>query len=119
MHDPRAVAAIVGALRQVHGDDTARLMPQDGMTLQALIDALLRAPLSDRDLALKSGEAKLLHRIVVKFSRNVAGRTPVGHDQQIASILFGLKQRQASRWKTRQIHPPGWKTRQIRSPSLA
>jgi hypothetical protein len=51
MHDPRAVAAIVGALRQVHGDGTARLMLQDGMTLEALIDALLRAPLSDRDSA--------------------------------------------------------------------
>ena len=51
MHDSRAVGAIVGALRQVHGDDTARLMLQDGMTLEALIDALLRAPLSDRDSA--------------------------------------------------------------------
>ena len=51
MHDPRAVAAIVGALRQVHDDNTARLMLQDGMTLEALIDALLRAPLSDRDSA--------------------------------------------------------------------
>jgi hypothetical protein len=51
MHDSRAVAAIVGALRRVHGDDTARLMLQDGMTLEALIDALLRAPLSDRDSA--------------------------------------------------------------------
>jgi hypothetical protein len=51
MHDSRAVAAIVGALRQVHGDDTARLMLQDWITLDALIDALLRAPLSDRDSA--------------------------------------------------------------------
>ena len=51
MHDPRAVAAIVSALRQVHGDETARLMLQDGMTLEALIDALRRAPLSDRDFA--------------------------------------------------------------------
>ena len=51
MHDSRAVAAIVGALRQVHGDDTARLMLQDGMTLEALIDALLRTQLSDRDSA--------------------------------------------------------------------
>jgi hypothetical protein len=57
MHDPRAVAAIVGALRQVHGDDTARLMLQDGMTLEALIDALLRAPLSDRDSARLMGAA--------------------------------------------------------------
>jgi hypothetical protein len=43
MHDSHAVAAIVGALRQVHGDDTARLMLKDGMTPEALIDALLRA----------------------------------------------------------------------------
>jgi hypothetical protein len=48
MHDPRAVATIVGALRQVHGDAAARLMLQEGMTLEALIDALRRAPLSDR-----------------------------------------------------------------------
>jgi len=51
MHDPRAVATIVDALRQVHGDEAARLMLQDGMTLEALIDALIRAPLSDRDSA--------------------------------------------------------------------
>jgi hypothetical protein len=57
MHDSRAVAAIVGVLRQVHGDDTARLMLQDGMTLEALIDALLRAPLSDRDSARLMGAA--------------------------------------------------------------
>jgi hypothetical protein len=57
MHDSRTVAAIVGALRQVHGDDTARLLLQDGMTLEALIDALLRAPLSDRDSARLTGAA--------------------------------------------------------------
>lgn len=51
MHDPHAVAVIVGALRRVHGDETARLMLRDGMTLEALIDALLRAALSDRDTA--------------------------------------------------------------------
>jgi hypothetical protein len=57
MHDPRAVAAIIGALRQVHGDDAARVMLQDGMTLEALIDALRRAPLSDRDSARLIGTA--------------------------------------------------------------
>ena len=57
MHDSRAVAAIVGVLRQVHGDDTARLMLQDGITVDALIDALLRAPLSDRDSARLMGAA--------------------------------------------------------------
>jgi hypothetical protein len=51
MHDPHTVAAIIGVLRQVHGDAAARLMLQDGMTLEALIDALLRAPLRNRDAA--------------------------------------------------------------------
>jgi|SRR6516164_3443263 hypothetical protein len=51
MHDPHAVAAIVDALRRAHGDAAARLMLEDGMTLEALIDALLRAPLSNRDAA--------------------------------------------------------------------
>jgi hypothetical protein len=57
MRDPRAVAAIVDALREVHGDETARLMLHDGMTLEALIDALRRAPLSDRDSARLIGTA--------------------------------------------------------------
>ena len=57
MRDPRAISAIVGALRQVHGDEAARLMLQDGMTLEALIDALIRAPLSDRDSARLMGTA--------------------------------------------------------------
>ena len=39
------------AVQVCHGDDTARLMLRDWMTLEALIDALLRAPLSDRDTA--------------------------------------------------------------------
>jgi hypothetical protein len=50
MHDPSVVATIVEALRQVHGDAAARLMLQ-GMTLETLIDALLRAPLKNRDAA--------------------------------------------------------------------
>ena len=50
MHDPSVVATIVEALRQVHGDAAARLMLQ-GMTLETLIDALLRAPLRNRDAA--------------------------------------------------------------------
>jgi hypothetical protein len=66
MHDPRAVAAIIDALRRAHGDDAARLMLQDGMTLAVLIDALLRAPLSNRDAAkmmvaaLSSGDFDIL-----------------------------------------------------------
>jgi len=51
MHDPRAVAAIVDALRRVYGDRAARLMLQEGMTLAALIEALLRSPLKNRDAA--------------------------------------------------------------------
>ena len=49
MRDPRAVEAIVGALRQVHGDDLARLMLNEGISLAALIDVLLRSPLKNRD----------------------------------------------------------------------
>ena len=47
MRDPNTVAAIVNALRQVHGDDRARLMLNDGLSLAALIDALLRSPLKN------------------------------------------------------------------------
>ena len=46
---PHAVAEIVGVLRQAHGDAGARLMLDVGMTLETLIDALLRAPLSHCD----------------------------------------------------------------------
>ena len=46
MRDPNTVAAIVTALRQVHGDDLARVMLSDGLSLAALIDALLRPPLN-------------------------------------------------------------------------
>lgn len=49
MRDPETVAAIVNALRQVHGDDIARVMLNDGVTLAVLIDALLRSPLNNRD----------------------------------------------------------------------
>ena len=49
MRDPHTVAAIVRALRHVHGDDTARAMLTNGTTLAALIDALLLSPLTNRD----------------------------------------------------------------------
>ena len=49
MDDPNTVAAIVTALRQVHGDDIARDMLNDGLSLAALIDALLGPPLRNRD----------------------------------------------------------------------
>ena len=49
MRDPQTVAAIVSALRHVHGDDTTRAMLTNGTTLAAMIDALLNSPLSNRD----------------------------------------------------------------------
>jgi hypothetical protein len=49
MRDPHTVAAIVGALRRVHGDDTARTMLTNGTTLAVVIDALLHSPLTNRD----------------------------------------------------------------------
>ena len=51
MHDRNTVAAIVNALRQVHGDDLARVLLNDGLSLAALIDALLRSPLKNNDAA--------------------------------------------------------------------
>ena len=62
MRDPDTVAGIVSALRQVHGDGVARLLLNDGLSLAALIDALLRAPLRNPDAvklikgALSSGD---------------------------------------------------------------
>ena len=49
MRDPHTVAAIVGALRRVHGDDTARTMLTNGTTLAVVIDALLYSPITNRD----------------------------------------------------------------------
>ena len=43
MRDPHTVAAIVGALRHVHGDDTARTMLTNGTTLAVLIDGQAQA----------------------------------------------------------------------------
>ena len=62
MRDPNTLAAIVNVLRQLHGDDLARVMLNDGLSLAALIDALLRSPLKNRDAvklitrALSSGD---------------------------------------------------------------
>jgi hypothetical protein len=49
MRDPNTVAAIVNTLRKVHGDDLARVMLNDGVSLAVLIDALWRSPLENRD----------------------------------------------------------------------
>lgn len=62
MRDPGAVESIVSALRQLYGDDLARVMLRDGMTLAVLIDALLHAQLRNHDtaklmrVALQSGD---------------------------------------------------------------
>jgi len=62
MRDPKTVAAIVNVLRQAYGDDIARVMLNDGLSLAALIDALLTSPLKNRDAvklitrALSSGD---------------------------------------------------------------
>ena len=62
MRDPNTVATIVNVLRQVHGDDIARVMLSDGLSLAALIDALLCSRLTNREAiklitrALSSGD---------------------------------------------------------------
>ena len=49
MRDPNTVAAIVDALREAYGDDIARVMLSDGVSLATLIDALLCSPLKNSD----------------------------------------------------------------------
>jgi hypothetical protein len=49
MRDPNTIAMIVNVLRQVHGDDLARVMLNDGLSLAALIDALSSVPLKNGD----------------------------------------------------------------------
>ena len=49
MRDPHTVAAIVRALRLVHGDENARVMLTNGTTLAVVIDALLQSPLTNRN----------------------------------------------------------------------
>jgi hypothetical protein len=62
MRDPSTVATVVSALRQVHGDDLARLMLNEGISLAVLMDALLRSSMKNRDAvrlipaALSSGD---------------------------------------------------------------
>jgi hypothetical protein len=62
MRDPNTVAAIVSSLRQVHGDDLARVMLNEGVSLALVIDALSSAPPNNRDAirlitaALSSGD---------------------------------------------------------------
>ena len=49
VRDPTTVAAIVDALRQVHGDDVARIMLNEGLSLAVMIDALMRSPMKNRE----------------------------------------------------------------------
>ena len=49
MRDPDTVARIVSALRAVHGDDIARIMLTDGLSLAVLIDALLLSSMKNHD----------------------------------------------------------------------
>ncbi|UWU79566.1 hypothetical protein N2603_14210 [Bradyrhizobium huanghuaihaiense] len=49
LKNPDAVAAIVAALRHIYGDEVARLMLVEGMTLANLIDAMFSAPLTHRE----------------------------------------------------------------------
>ncbi|WP_367184942.1 hypothetical protein [uncultured Bradyrhizobium sp.] len=49
LKNPDAVAAIVAALRHVYGDEVARLMLIEGMSLANLIDAMSSGPLAHRD----------------------------------------------------------------------
>jgi hypothetical protein len=49
LKNPDAVAAIVAALRHVYGDEVARLMLVEGMSLADLIDAMFSAPMTHRE----------------------------------------------------------------------
>ncbi|MGY3587557.1 hypothetical protein ACVIGB_003391 [Bradyrhizobium sp. USDA 4341] len=49
LRDPQAVAAIAAALRSTRGDDVARVMLTDGMTLAALIDSVLVSRIKNSD----------------------------------------------------------------------
>ena len=62
MRDPDTVAGVVNVLRQVHGDDIARVRVNDGLSLAVLIESLLRSQLSNQQMvklvmrALRSGD---------------------------------------------------------------
>jgi hypothetical protein len=45
--NPEAVAAIVSALRHVHGDDIAHVLLSDGVSLAVIIDAVLSLPIAN------------------------------------------------------------------------
>lgn len=47
MKDPEAVAAIMSALREAHGDNVARAFLADGVSLAALVDAVFSLPIKN------------------------------------------------------------------------
>jgi hypothetical protein len=49
LREPNTVAAIIDALRQVHGDALARLMLIEGVTLADLICSLRQSPIKNRE----------------------------------------------------------------------
>jgi hypothetical protein len=49
LKNPEAVAVIVTALRLTHGDEAARSMLVNGMSLAALIEAMFASPIGRRD----------------------------------------------------------------------
>jgi hypothetical protein len=49
LKNPEAVAVIVTALRLTHGDEAARAMLVDGMSMAALLDVMFSAPIARRD----------------------------------------------------------------------
>ncbi|MCA6111550.1 hypothetical protein [Bradyrhizobium cenepequi] len=57
LKDPDAVAAIVSTLRRVHGDNIARALLKDGVSLAALIDAAFRLPISNGNAVRMIGRA--------------------------------------------------------------
>lgn len=49
LKNPDAIAALVSVLRLVHGDEVARTMLQEGLSLATRIDTMFSAPIAHRD----------------------------------------------------------------------
>lgn len=49
LKNPDAIAAVVSVLRLVHGDEVARTMLLEGMSLATLMDTMFSAPVAHRD----------------------------------------------------------------------
>ena len=85
MRDPETVAAIFNALRQVHGDDIARVMLNDGLSLAALIDALLLAPLKNRDAVRLITRALRSSDFIVVILRRISNMFMTGQNRCTSS----------------------------------